>query len=431
LAANGHYRIKTVFLLLLLLKCFTGWGQEMVYLRTSSGEDIRLPVQKLEGELYVPVGPLAEKAGLALRWNGIIRRVELEHPEGGRIAAVAGSNHYLVGEQMVFSRFQPLYFDAGLYIPLETLKESLSGALGLQFRPSPTPTPTVTPPAPTSTPPYSVYDRSGPRPTFPALLEADIEVDELPEQPEEEIQWPPRKTSARTVVVIDPAGDSQQARIGPQGQNEAELLFRLAQMLKERLETSLAVEVRLTRKANPARALSAEARAIEANRLEGDLLVSLHLGGGFTEETEGFTVFYMSEVADGFSPLDFSSDGQLEGQWAFESGFHWETAYQPYILHSHRLARLIQQNMARLVRAPDRGVRAGRMTLLRSVQMPSVWVELGVFTSGKDALRISQPGEQEKIVEALFFAVQEYLDARPKDPLRGVLGRAAGVEVAP
>ena len=409
-AAWGRRRVRwrlSPLVAAMLAMIFSAQAQERFEVETEGGPAL-LPTARIEGESYCPLTTLVEKTDLDFQWDPVLQRFELLRNGEVQVAGLVDSPLYWVKGEMVYRRLEPRFHEGGLYLPLVVLREVLAPALGIQFRSAP-PAPATL--APTSTPRSTPTPRPKSTPLLPPvirlpenLFETPMAIPELlPDRPEE---------SPQTVIVIDPArgGDTDPGAIGPEGHREGDLLFELAVLLKRRLEDSLPVKVVLTREKSPEHRIIAEERAIRANSARGTLLLSLHLGGGFQEISEGFSVFYMTEIADDREPHRFDSEGRPLGDWTLETGSDWQTAYLPFQMKSGKLAKLIHKSLARQLPAPDRGLRAARITLLRSAAMPGVWVELGVFTNSREALRLTRSDHQEKIVEALFLALREYLD---------------------
>jgi len=414
-----------------LLLSQTVLAQEPVVLLSPRGE-VSLPIVLIEGQSYVALTPLVERTGLELEWDPVLRRLVLLRNGQERVVALEGTPLYQVNGRLVQGREAPRFFERALYLPLEALREQLAPALELSFVAATTPTET---PRPTATlPPVTLPPGTLPPPTpLPATPPAGAtpsgEVLPVPTLPlrfamPEDLYHPPLILSeplavatpaeGEVVVVLDPAGGRAEAeRTSPAGLDEGEWTYELAALLKRRLEESLSVTVVLTRERLPEHPVSAEERAMRANSAGGDLLLSFRLGAGFSERSEGFSLFYMSELIDDREPVRFDAQGRPRDSWAQAARYDWDMAYLPHILESSQLAKTLRKSLDRELRSPDRGLRPARLTLLRSVQMPAVWLELGVPTNRRDAERLQDPEYRQRIVEALYLGLREYLEGIP------------------
>ena len=400
--------------ILTCLLCFC-WqaasAQDPLILASPRGETI-LQTVRIEGELYVPLVPLVERTGLELEWDSVLRRMVLLRDGQECVTALVEAPLYRVSGRFVQERQSPRFFEGALYLPVEVLREALTDALQISFVATPTPTqtpwPTATPP-PGPTPPWEIL----PVPMLPLRFAMPEDLYNPPLVVSEPL---PVATPGEKflVVVLDPAGGGPEPRgAGPLGINEAEWVYDLAVLLKRRLENSLTVRVVLTRDPFPDHEASAEERAMRANSAGGILLLSLHLGGGFSEQSEGFSLFHMTELIDDREPYRFDTQGRPKGKWAQAVQYDWESAYLPYVMDSSRLAKTLRKYLDRELRTPDRGLRPARLTLLRSVQMPAAWVELGVPSNRRDAARLQDVEYQQRLVEALYLALREYLEGIP------------------
>lgn len=377
------------------------------------GGSAAVAIHSIDGVDYLFLNELVERTGLTIGWDALLNRLTLLRDGQERVIALVDSPLYRVRGSYLYQRYTPKFRQNGLYLPLEVLKGAVGNALDLGFE-APVPTPTFTPapllPEPSPTlPPLSIIP---PIPTLPVRFDFPEQI--VFETPQIELAPEPEGTPApeTTVVVLDPG---PLRRLSPDGASRGkDLTYELAVLLKRKLEEGMQIKVVLTREADPESAMmEAEQRAIRANSAGGTLLVSLRTGWSFTDRAEGFSIFYMSEIADGEEPVRFDSQGRPVGDWAREKGQKWATAYLPHVMESIRLAQLVQKHLDRSVQSPDRGLRSARLVLLRSVQMPAVWVELGVLSNRNDRFRLENVDFQEQMVTALYRSIQEFLDTRP------------------
>lgn len=401
-------------LILILLAALPAPGQIPVAVDSVRGR-ATLEGVRLEGEVYIPVLQLVERTDLDFDWDPVLRRFVLKQGGLDKVVCLVDNGLYRVDGRYIQHPLEPKMYDGRLYLPLTTLKEVLGPALFLSFPVVATPTMTPAPlPTPTLRPtpiarPVLVPTFVGPEiPILPQ--ESPVPIPFYPEEPVTE-EAPPEE---RTIVVIDPArGGTDPGYITPDGFREADYIYDLAILLKRRLEESLSVVVVLTREQYSENEISSEERAIRANSAGGDLLISLRMGQGFNPSSQGFSVFYMTEIADDREPFSFDAQGRPQGGWDMVAGSDWQTAYLPHVLESGRLAKLVSKYLVQEIRGRDRGVRPGRLALLRSVQMPAVWVELGVLSNAEDLQRLRDVEQQQRIIQALSLAVQEYLQGLP------------------
>jgi N-acetylmuramoyl-L-alanine amidase len=213
-------------------------------------------------------------------------------------------------------------------------------------------------------------------------------------------------------VVLDPG---PLRRLSPDGASRGkDLTYELAVLLKRKLEEGMQIKVVLTREANPESAMmEAEQRAIRANSAGGDLLVSLRTGWSFTDRAEGFSIFYICRKSR-MAKNPFVSIRRA-ARWETGRPKRSKMGYRLYASRhgEHPVGAVGSKYLDREIQSPDRGLRSARLVLLRSVQMPAVWVELGVLSNRNDQYRLENVDFQEQMVTALYRSIQEYLDTRP------------------
>jgi N-acetylmuramoyl-L-alanine amidase len=181
-------------------------------------------------------------------------------------------------------------------------------------------------------------------------------------------------------IVIDPGhggGDDLGVLVpeGPLRWTEADLVFDLAARLEGRLAAA-GMRVHLTRGPSPAAPMTGAERALLANSLGADLLISLHLDGQDNEAADGVATY------------------------------HYGTGNGLTSTVGERLANLVQREIVVRTGMRDCRIHAKTWELLRLTQMPAVRVDLGYLTSPTDRDRLVNPLFREQVVEAILAAVQ-------------------------
>lgn len=181
-------------------------------------------------------------------------------------------------------------------------------------------------------------------------------------------------------IVIDPGhggADDHGVMVpdGPLRWAEGDLAFDLAARLEGRL-AAVGMRVHLTRGPVPAAPISNAARAELANRLNADLLISLHLDGHSNPAAQGV------------------------------ASYHYGTGNGVTSTVGERLANLVQREVVVRTGMRDCRTHAKTWELLRLTRMPAVRVDLGYLTSPVDRERLIDPHFREQVVESILAAVQ-------------------------
>lgn len=176
------------------------------------------------------------------------------------------------------------------------------------------------------------------------------------------------------LVMVDPGhGGGDPGEIGPNGTAEADVCWKLALRVAERL-APLGAHVRFTR--TEVEDPDASERARRANAAEADLYLALHLNahtsGG---PAEGVTTFHFGESRSG-----------------------------------EQLAEALQDEIVKLGFKDCRS-HARSYPILRETRMPAVLVEPGFITNPDDEKRLSDPDVLSAVADAMVRAVARFYDS--------------------
>ena len=165
-------------------------------------------------------------------------------------------------------------------------------------------------------------------------------------------------------IVIDPGhGGSDLGVVVPDGLlrwTEADLAYDIASRLEGRLGAA-GMRVHLTRGPNQAAAMADRDRAVLANELGADLLLSIHLDGHTNPLAAGVATYHYG-----------TSDGVVS-------------------TISERLAGLVQREIVMRTQLANCRTHAKSWDLLRLTRMPAVRVEVAYLTSPEDRARLVEP----------------------------------------
>ena len=182
-------------------------------------------------------------------------------------------------------------------------------------------------------------------------------------------------------IVIDPGHGGGDPGVsvpdGPLRWTESEIAYDLAARLEGRLAAA-GMRVYLTRGPASTHRLEEADRALLANELGADLLISLHLDGHESPLASGVATYHFGQYGDGGVT---STLGE-------------------------RLAALVQREIVVRTAMRDCRVHGKTWDLLRLTRMPAVRVEAGYLTSREDRNRLIDPLFRDRVVESIVAAVQ-------------------------
>ena len=176
------------------------------------------------------------------------------------------------------------------------------------------------------------------------------------------------------VVVLDPAHGGPDPGTAAHGLREADVVLDVAARVRDRLAAT-GVEPILTR--DDRDGPDDVARALLADQVGADVVLSLHCDGSASPTASGVSTFFWGDDRVGAR----SATGQ-------------------------RLASLVQREVVARTGMPDLRTHACTFDILRVTRMPAVQVELGYLTNPHDAARLADPRFRDLVADALVVAVQ-------------------------
>ena len=227
--------------------------------------------------------------------------------------------------------------------------------------------------------------------------------------PAAESPTPDRVTTVRTVVIDAGHGGDETGRVGPGGAQEKDVNLAVARELKRVLERQGGLEVVLTRDDDSAVPLAR--RAEIANQAGGDLFVSLHCNGWFSERATGVETYFLSPAR-----TDRDASVAREENWAAEGEAQdlefilWDLVQNRFITDSSDLAEGVQAGLCRALGAENRGVKQAGFRVLVGAYMPAVLVEMGFLSNGAEETRLIDPEHQRLLARTIGEAILEYRD---------------------
>lgn len=196
----------------------------------------------------------------------------------------------------------------------------------------------------------------------------------------------------RPVVVLDPGHGGDDAGVtGSYGSREKDVALALALELRRQL--GLSCDVRLTRESD--REMSVMRRVELANSFHGDLLISLHAGGGLSRDANRIALFVQHE------PKGRAADSGRDNGWG---GGH-----RPHIPESQALATVLERPLALLDGYEGVDYSAVPLGIARGAGMPVVLLEVGNLTNPREEGRLESPEHLRRVAAAVAAGIDAYL----------------------
>ncbi|UCE03990.1 MAG: N-acetylmuramoyl-L-alanine amidase [Candidatus Latescibacterota bacterium] len=226
------------------------------------------------------------------------------------------------------------------------------------------------------------------------------------------------RESGDVIVGIDPGhGGEDPGTVWGRSLREKEIALEVGRLLSEQLRRHPGVRPVLTRDADYF--VSLGRRPALARRYGAQLFVSLHVNAARSRAARGAEVFFLSlqgaEDKAARELVDRENAADLVG------GVPPDQVDEPLVdilmdmtrnhtmKDSERLAEVLLQQLHRVSGAAIRGIKQGPLAVLKSIDVPSVLVELGFFTNTDDRKLLGNARAQKQYAEEMARGIIDFL----------------------
>jgi len=198
------------------------------------------------------------------------------------------------------------------------------------------------------------------------------------------------------IIVIDPGhgGKADGAINKGLGLKEKDLTLKTSEKLAAKLKLA-GYTVYLTRTKDVD--ISLENRSAFANSKKADLFISIHYNSALSQEANGLEVF--TYPFQGHPSTDRKIQNASDRVLATINKYDNANTY---------LAWNIQNKMVQRLKLKDRGVRRGRMGVLRRLNCPGVLIECGFISNRHEGSLLKSEAYQNNLVQSIFEGIKAY-----------------------
>lgn len=240
---------------------------------------------------------------------------------------------------------------------------------------------------------------------------------------------PPRAqagTDRLIVIALDPGhGGEDPGAIGPGGTREKDVVLRIAQKLRERINASSVggnpMRAFLTRDADYFVPL--QQRVQKARRVQADLFVSIHADAFFTPEARGASVFALSQGAASSSAARWMA--QKENKADLIGGINLgvqdaqvqhallDMSTTAQIKDSLNLGHALLRQIGGVGRLHKPRVEQAGFAVLKAPDIPSVLVETAFISNPEEEEKLRSERYQDQLTDALMRGIVQYFSRNP------------------
>lgn len=227
-------------------------------------------------------------------------------------------------------------------------------------------------------------------------------------------------------IVIDAGhGGHDSGTLGPGGIEEKDVVLDVALRLGRLLHERLGSEVIYTRKTDTF--IPLETRTAIANQAQADLFISIHANSSSDPTVNGVETYYLNFTTSADALEVAARENAVSNESIFQlSSLVKRIALDTKIDESREFATDVNQSLYEGLEQGNaamrnRGVKKAPFVVLIGANMPSILAEISFLTNTEAAQDLRQPAYRERIAEALYRGVAQYVGS-----LNGVRVAQAG-----
>jgi len=233
-------------------------------------------------------------------------------------------------------------------------------------------------------------------------------------------------TDRLIVIALDPGhGGEDPGAIGPGGTREKDVVLKIAQTLRDRINASSVggspMRAYLTRDADFFVPL--HVRVQKARRVQADLFVSIHADAFFTPQANGASVFALSQGAASSSAARWMAQQEnkadligginLGSQDAQVQRALLDMSTTAQIKDSLQLGGSLLREIGGVGRLHKPRVEQAGFAVLKAPDIPSVLVETAFISNPEEEEKLRSDAYQKQLTDALMRGILNYFSRNP------------------
>ena len=234
------------------------------------------------------------------------------------------------------------------------------------------------------------------------------------------------KTDRFIIVALDPGhGGEDPGAIGPGGTREKDVVLKLAQRLRERINATTingnTMRAYLTRDADFFVPL--HVRVQKARHVQADLFVSIHADAFFTPRPQGASVFALSHggasssaarwMAAKENKADLIGGLNVKAKDAQVQRALFDMSTTAQINDSLKLGGTLLREIGRVGKLHKPKVEQAGFAVLKAPDIPSVLVEAAFISNPDEEAKLNSDVYQEQLADALMRGIEGYFAKNP------------------
>lgn len=235
----------------------------------------------------------------------------------------------------------------------------------------------------------------------------------------------PQSMARLVTIAIDPGhGGEDPGAIGRRGTKEKDVVLRIAQRLRERIDTEPSMRAFMIRDGDYFVPLAQ--RVAKARRVQADLFVSIHADAFVRPEARGASVYVLSErgatsaAARWLARRENDSDRIGGTRFAVRNRevrrILLDMATTVQIQDSSRLGKIVLGELRGVGELHKPHIEQAGFAVLKAPDIPSILVETAFISNPLEERRLASARYQVQIADAIFRGLRAYLRRHPPAP---------------
>ncbi|MCI0484007.1 MAG: N-acetylmuramoyl-L-alanine amidase [candidate division NC10 bacterium] len=226
----------------------------------------------------------------------------------------------------------------------------------------------------------------------------------------------PPVTGLRTIVIDPGHGGRDTGAIGPNGLQEKDVVLDIGLRLRRLIQERLRIRVVMTRTEDVFVPL--EERTAIANRAKADFFISIHVNAAHRSKAQGFETYFLSREPSDSSArasairenLSVNLGGLRPKEEDALRAILWDMANTLYLKESSELAQIFLDELDKILKVDNRGVKSAPFFVLMGAAMPAVLLEVAFISNPQEEKNLQAQGYKDRVAEALYAGIVRFKD---------------------
>ncbi|MGM0508739.1 MAG: N-acetylmuramoyl-L-alanine amidase [Fusobacteriota bacterium] len=215
----------------------------------------------------------------------------------------------------------------------------------------------------------------------------------------------------RKRIVIDPGhGGKDPGAVGYRNLYEKDIVLNMAKDLKEKLDDRY--DVLLTRDKDVFIPLGSRSKI--ANDYKADLFISIHLNANRSSRASGVETFYYSRRSSDYAKQVAEFENKVDEEFGITNDYAElivnDISYSMNQERSVKIARNIEDNLAKKTKFKSRGIYGANFSVLRGTKAPAVLIEAGFISNVNEAKKLATRWYQKRIATGISEEIDKYFN---------------------